>query len=314
MRKAVVIFSALCIGTALVGCTKSNTHSAEKTTPITVTKVPGPVIIKPAVEATWELKLSSVCPESTEAKNCVGKYGFSVDQDGKYKVGPGPNKELRTGQLTEEEKAAVKALFDTLLTSSTAEAENHDSTEEGNNSDSSEVITLSQVSDHSESSNANATERTLVKKEGTDLTLLTQSADVAKQTYTLVHQLAENYYPLPFPEPCVDGANLAKTFFTSMLDCKVDSDCAYIDSEYKAFVPEASTLITTDSCSLVPTLYVGNASLIQTNKEALNTYTTDLETGCPAHFTRENCTPMQFQANNAVPACVAGACQLKASQ
>jgi hypothetical protein len=45
---------------------------------------------------------------------CVGRYGFTIQNQGHYLVGPNPQNTVLEGQLTAEESAAIQSEVDTL--------------------------------------------------------------------------------------------------------------------------------------------------------------------------------------------------------
>jgi hypothetical protein len=331
MRKAVVILSAFCIGTALVGCTKSKTNTAEKAIPAYAPKQPTPKVVKPAVAVptTWEIKLNTTCAEETADANCVGKYGFTVDQGGKVKLGPGPNNEVRYAQLEEDKKVQINTLVAAVLASPAEDTLKNETLDEDNNSNAeesaskgTEVISLTPTNAN------NSTARILVKKEGKELQHAVPSAEDAKKLYSLIHDSAEELSASPFkkddpqgnypqfnyrfPDPCYDGATLLRETSVAMLSCQADSDCAILNENFQPYaenlVPDT---LTTDSCNLVDPLIVGNSKSVETEKYAEKFL--NLQNQCNAaqkSFAKPNCEVKTRGYHGEKPTCVAGQCFL----
>jgi hypothetical protein len=71
------------------GCSKSN-------------ESPPPSVEQPQSSIHWKIQWTSQCA-GLRKEDCLGGYGFSVDSNGTYEVGPGPQGQLLTGKLSEED-------------------------------------------------------------------------------------------------------------------------------------------------------------------------------------------------------------------
>ena len=63
----------------------------------------------------WQLTLKSACSNAAQDQ-CLARYGFTVDADGNYQVGPGPQGQLRKGTLAESEFAALRSEIQSVIT------------------------------------------------------------------------------------------------------------------------------------------------------------------------------------------------------
>lgn len=296
MRSALTAFTALCVGSLLTGgCNKSSAP------------IPNP---PPApTPMTWSLKLQSKCDGNTAEDGsaitedlCVARYGFSVLTDGKYQMGPGPQGELRTGNLTEDEKNKINAALASTLKAESLQPESHQTIEGGGTND---IITLSRGA-----SSAAA----LIRTEGTDLTYLTQSAEQAKVLLDEMRKLAKVYYLTPFPDTCLDGANSVRNLFASMQTCATNTDCVYLDESFDRLESNSGSELTTDNCTLIRPLTVANASLVETNKTKLTEAYNQVQTACaekPEAIMRAGCNENTvFTLSGRMPVCQQGVCQI----
>jgi hypothetical protein len=296
MRNTLAVLMTVCIGGALLGCSsKSNTHAPTSTPPV---KKPDP-IVEPRLNPGWALKIQSKCSESVGMDQCVGFYGFTVFTDGHYQVGPGPEGQIRTGTLTADELAKINTALTPALTTSLLDTEGHEARETKEVDD---VVTLV--------AGANQLE-TLVRAVGTDFNYQVRSANEAKTILSAIRDLAVKYYALPFPEPCGDGANTLTALYTAMQSCATDSDCAYLDSSLDTVTAETSQALTTDDCTLVRPLVVGNSALVKSNKDKLLQMLEQVRTSCAERFMRADCTEaVTVPLSSAAPACRQGVCHL----
>src|ERR1700678_449390 len=93
---------------AAQGCnSSSNANNSPAAPPTTTTsKDTGPA---------WTLTLKSQCADGTDATDCLAFYGFSVDADGQYKVGPSPANETREAVMQDADRTALAAAIKPFL-------------------------------------------------------------------------------------------------------------------------------------------------------------------------------------------------------
>lgn len=300
MRKALTIVAALYIGSSLVGCSQSSqpTSLVEVKRPIAP-----PAASAPTAQPTWALRLQSKCEESVTPDQCVGVYGFTLLANGEYQLGPGPQGEIRKGKLTDDE---VKSILDTLggdPNTLQTSAEAHSSIEAAESED-----TVTYTPNQGD-------EQTLLKASGTDLIYSLSSADTSKNLLINLRALAKKYYALPFPDDCTDGATSVHSLLSSMQSCTSDSECTYLDNSFDVLDTTASQTVTTDDCSLIPPLVIGNSSSVKTNKDKIQESIDKIKNACGPKFYRDDCTVATINLTaGTTPACLQGVCQPRSAQ
>ncbi len=306
MRSALIAISAFCIGTTIVGCTKNNSNQdllggsgADRTS----TSGNGG-----STEAVgWTLKLASKCADTVSATDCIGYYGFSIDELGHYQVGPGPTGEVRTGTLKAEDMTALNTLLHGTVSGGSDQSgglsllgtEDHISLESATPSE--DLITLSNTATQGQK---------LLRTSGLNLYFTLKSADEAKALYASVRKLAEVYYaPMPFPDSCEDGINSLQNLVASVTSCKADSECGYFDSKLTLVAPDTQGFILADNCARVLPLSVGNIEAIKTNKAKIEETWSQVTQACGEKFKRTDCTQTQgFNLNRVAAVCQQGVC------
>jgi len=293
MRSSLAVIAALCIGSAVVGCSK---HQPARPSPIP------PVIKPPVVAQSWTFKLESKCGETIEDSQCIGKYGFSVRlPDGQYQLGPGQNGETRTGVITDTEMNELKKAAGSLLTVAQAQIEEgHAAMEAVEKEDTVSFIP-----------SATGTATIVAKTSGTEFTYKMKSADDAKLLLTTMNELAKTYYKLPFPDACMDGLSSVQALLDSVQTCTTNADCAFIDANFDAMDPALGNYLATDDCKIISPLGAGNANLVKNSKEKLMEALSQIELACGEKFSRgSECTVAGFNLTpGATPSCIQGVCK-----
>jgi hypothetical protein len=315
----------------LLSLAASGCHSDSSDEPIAP-----PASNAPAVPQSWSLKLESHCPESVGTGNCVAEYGFTVQTDGHFLVGPGPKNELRQGTLTPDEHNQLNQTLTPLLVSAQGpQPERHQAIDAGNSDDTLTLILGAPQSAPPASASGNrgadtptsatraaATEGSasapgvagvlLVRTQGTNLYAATgASLEDAKAVHGLLKTLAQKYYALPFPEGCSDGAALLQNRYPTLQMCERDSDCSYFDAAFNPLSADSLEYVITDDCSLITPLAVGNLQRVTEVQAALIEALNEIRTACGERYQRAGCTqPTGFQPNHRAPSCQAGVCQL----
>ncbi|MEO5969493.1 MAG: hypothetical protein ABIQ95_06165 [Bdellovibrionia bacterium] len=292
MRKTLALIVALCVGSAIGGCSKSNNNKDNKV---------APPVEEVHVDPNWELKLQSKCPENVPHENCLGDFGFTVLTNGHYQIGPGPKKEIREGSLTPEELSLLSsALAPSLAAADSADADNHQNIDAGESDD---VVTLTRGA---------SSLAVLLKTKGTDLYYANSSVDDAKTIHNVVRKLALKYYALPFPDACIDGATTLQSFYSSLQSCNIDADCTYMDGSFNVIPSNSAEWVITDDCSMLHPLAVANSTSVVSNQDKLVESLNELRNSCGEKFQRQGCTQqIGFQPNNQSPMCSQGTCQAR---
>ncbi|MGK5082861.1 hypothetical protein WDW37_06120 [Bdellovibrionota bacterium FG-1] len=254
-----------------------------------------------AAEQPWSLTLKSECAQTAQDQ-CVGKYGFSVTQEGKYQVGPGPKGQIKNGQLTEGEFSDLKTkLQQALTTIPTGDhpTENHTG---GVINDNDESISLSR----------SGQDKVLARNTGSDFYFLTPQPKESQDVQNAIREIAKIYYRLPFGNDCGDSIDKVEKLYDPALTCQADSDCLYVDPErgYEVIPPGSEEWIFTEDCRLIKPLLVANKTQILSAAQGLiEAY--DLATqSCGADFYRSECTYDQKPTTNP-PVCVQNRCQTR---
>lgn len=297
MRKGRFAFSvALCLGGAIIGCNSKSTSE-----PIKVNPAPA----APALSGA--LTLQTKCSEEAELEGCVGGYGFTVDQDGKYTLGPGPNGEKRRGELSTEDASKVKEAITALSQVATFGEESHEAVEAADE----DTVTFTQTGN---SSTALAPV-VLLKTSGADLSFRTTSAVDAKNLLSLLRGLAGTYYTLPFPDACGDGVAPVNELFAEMQSCTTDQDCSYLDGAFGLIENSSTQYVVEDDCNIVKPLIVGNAKKVESSREKLEESYTTIRNACGYQFFKPDCTQVTgFYLQGSAPVCQQGVCKISSAR
>lgn len=286
MRNTIAIMTALCVGSALVGCNSNGSKPNVK--PISNTQN----------SLAWTVKYQAKCAESLDS--CVGGYGFTVLSDGQFVVGPNAEGKTRKAPLSQEDFSKISGVLAPALASG-APAENRVQID-GIGSDESVSLTRSSGS-----------EQSILKTEGTELAYTISSEEDAKNLLTTLRELAGSYYITPFPGACGDAATELSALYAANQKCTSDAECAFVDSSFDIADANSNQFITTDDCKIIKPLFVGNISAIKANKAKLAEDSEKLATTCGQEVYRSGCTTwsgINNIANNS-PVCKLGVCSIK---
>jgi len=325
MKRTTAILIASIVSFSIAGCSKKASVGAVADHSPTETPAPAPMpaptsASQPAAPLqsvpAWTVQLVSTCTTGT-ADQCVGSYGFSASADGKFQVGPGPQGQLVTGNLTPDE---LKSLHDNVelgnaagATASDASANEHlldvshaEACQDIDRSyaDGNDTVTLS--------SPGNAPKNVL-RTTDTGVCFDTETADQAEALHKTIRQLAVKYYPQPFPDVCADAAAQVVSLYPSVQNCTTDSDCAYVDASFNIVPPGASQYVAVDDCTMVAPLVVGNISAVVNNQAKLQTALDHAQSSdvCGDRFQRSDCTGWSgFQSNVGAPVCQQNVCKV----
>ncbi len=308
MRSSLIAISAFYLGITLVGCNNNNSNQD-----LSGGDLPSANRGGSGTESTgWSLKLSSKCANSVSVADCIGYYGFSVDQQGHYQVGPGPAGEVRSGNLKAEDLQSLSALLKNTVNDGGAGggslsllgSEEHVSMEAAATSE--DLVTIS---------NSSAEPQKLIRTSGLDLYFTLKSPDEAKALYAGIRKLAEVYYaPMPFPDACEDGINSLQNLTANLTSCKQDSDCGYFDNTLKLVAPDAQAFLEVDNCARVLPVSVANIEAMKTNKTKFEESWSQVIQACGEKLRRTDCTERTgFSLNKVAASCQQGVCKAPSS-
>lgn len=312
MRSALFAISAVFLGISLVACSSSKSPSGNNgESGGNRTANPGNGAGGNHAGTAWKLKFKAKCAEGVSAADCIGYYGFTIDQEGQYQVGPGPGGEVRSGSLKAEEKTAFLSLLKNAIGNnaeggglSLLSSEEHINLENATTSE--DLITLA---------GSDTEEQKLVRAAGTDLYFTLKSADDAKNLYNGFKQLTATYYSAPFPDACEDGINALQGLVAKVTSCAQDTDCGYFDQAFNPIAANAAqAFVMVDNCSRVSSAGVANTASIKENQTKLLESWGQVIQACGLNLKRADCTQQTgFFTNNAAAVCQQGVCKAPGS-
>lgn len=315
LQRSLAVFApilAITGGFALTGCTKTKTETPPEPAPVfePAPQPPAPLPAPPdspapEVDTSWSLRISSSCG-ATEARECRGGYGLTVQNDGRYLIGPGPAGETRRGKLTAEEfKKLGTAVSDMELT--------HPTNPFGPGIASTETCIQHEPEpmDDAVAIIRKAGEKTLARVT-TDLTCYSlNSAEPAQALHKMLRELLERYYQGPFPDACLDNANQIELQYEDLGSCNVDADCAYLDYEYVPIREDEIQFVYTDACTVLRPLAVASRAAAAAAASSLVDARDKLRLTCGDRISRDDCAGIDgFQAQEAPPVCVNSTCRI----
>jgi hypothetical protein len=258
-----------------------------------------PVVQKAPQGPAWQLVYQADAG-SNDKTQVVGAYGFTINADGTYVAGPGPQGQTLKGNLSSDEFTAIQTALQPVISGDAlAQTQTCGPSQIVESSD-----TLTFIHQASTTTFLNKSMDGTVCSNGFD----TQSAE---DLHDLVVAAASNYYALPFPSACLDSANAVQALYAGLSACSQDSDCAYLDQNYNAIDAATSETVYVDSCSVVQALPVANASAVQANLTALQTALVTAQSTCGGNIVRSGCTStISFSSIQAAPVCLQGACHV----
>jgi hypothetical protein len=246
----------------------------------------------------WTVKLQSTCLNPADDQ-CVGKYGFSVDADGKYQAGPHEG-QVRTGTLTAEEMSELNSkLAPVLAITNGLHTENVEDSVENNGDDA--VILVRQNKEDKVSYNL-----------GAEFHYATNGVGEAQALHKAIRDLANSYYRLPFGNECSLAVDKVEALYAPAQTCQSDFECVYVDATqgYEVVPPRSTQYLYTEDCRAVKPLTVANQNNIHAASAAiLDAYATAVAS-CGQQFYRASCYTKQAQTVTA-PVCVQNRCQAR---
>ena len=279
-------------GIALLGQACNGSGNAANP-PNTTSRVTGPA---------WTITLKSACDDGTDPTNCVAYYGFSVDADGNYKLGPSPENHTKVDKLSDSDRNAISDAIKPFLGVNRSQASAGQTCTDVDPSDpnapiSTDTVTLTRLGGQPQ---------TIISADPSKICTTDATEDQAHTLYAAIETAAQTDYALPFPDACIDAAGSVSALYDSLnlRACNADSDCAYIASDFTAIPADTEQFVATDDCSQVTPLVVANAATVAAQQQALNSALNSAETTCGDRMWRSDCLNQQgFLSDTGAPVC-----------
>ncbi len=315
MRKELVFITSLCLSVAMFGCNSSQQQSKDEAPQ----KAKATTAVQPAKKANWVVQLESNCGEEIDPAQCVASKGFSVDAEGKYKLG-GLNSEepVKQGQVSSEELEKLKEVLKSTLSASQLsgkkdvplEPEVVEGTEAEIQSD--DLIKISRSGEALQD-----LVQTQKQEQGSRLSFSMDKQEDAMAVHKAMKELAKKYYLTPFPSAnaCLDQVDAYQARVKSAQFCATDADCSYFDSEFNAINGVDSDYVATldfeNSCYLAKAPLVGNAQSINKDAESLRGDLKKIGEVCGDKKAKDDCRSEldYLWTQNKAPRCDAGVCK-----
>lgn len=250
----------------------------------------------------WALLYQTTCAAGAAADSCVGAYGFKVNADGTFQVGPGPQGQIVKGTLDSEDFAAVtEAAAGAIDGSSAATALSGESCNGyfGN------------VADYTLNIAKHGKKHELMHKTGGDLCSSELDAAAAEKLHNVIVDLSNHYYPTPFPDTCEEAAAAVQKLYAPLESCNVDADCAYLTANYTPVAADTIDTVYVDDCSKVAPLPAANRAAVTANLKSLQDALTSAQQACGVRIARDDCSaPKSFSSSAAPAVCQHGACKV----
>ncbi|OFZ19690.1 MAG: hypothetical protein A2X94_16680 [Bdellovibrionales bacterium GWB1_55_8] len=239
----------------------------------------------------YKVVLSSKCVEESD-EYCVGQYGFLVTADGTFEVGPGPAGQRKSGRISDDELKMIDAAV--IAAVGGIDLNRAESCNEVDALASEDTVTISM-------SNGDVG---LVRASGTNFCFQTATVEQAEALHKAIRELADKYYTLPFPDACEDAVEAIEALYPEMQKCSADTDCAYVTTNYDVIPPSSSQYVTTDACSKVKPLVVGNIAAIIQNQTKAYEALDQARYVCGERIIRYDCTGISgFMSSDGAPVC-----------
>jgi hypothetical protein len=217
----------------LSGCFHSEKGADPGPSPQSVSSAPvasapasAAVVPAPRAYAPWRFKYVSRCA-TAPAEKCNGAYGFAVNDEGGYEIGPGPDGQVLSGVIALDERRSLSEL----------------------------VVSTEQAPQTASASCAPAGPAETGLWSGRKGA---EKASCEPDLEAAIKRLAFKYYPETFPNPCIDAALALERAYGPLQKCQADSDCAYLDDSYLPLDPRRPGEVTADDCTYVHGLRVAN--------------------------------------------------------
>ncbi len=236
-----------------------------------------------APEASWSFKFRSECNDPA-ARDCIARFGLSIESTGDYEVGPAPDGQRLSGKVDPEDLVRLGALASKA---------------------SSKRLCLG---------------RTELKGEGAlscgDLGASDPEGDVPlagdlrASLASETHRLVEKYYPARFPNDCSASLLALQSLHTKVSKCDRDEDCSWLDGAYVPIDLGQTRRSSADSCGFVGDLEFANTFQVVVEQSSLLRKREVARVACsslPAPYCATSGSPIRVASS--VPGCIHHFCQ-----
>lgn len=296
MRNTLAILAVFCVGSALVAC-NSESKPSPANKPVKHEK-------NDVSSLGWMLKYQAKCSEDIDPSECTGAYGFVIEKNGDYTVGPDSKGQIRSGKLSESDLGLITSSLQSTISQNGLKPEAQAVYEEADGKE----IQISFM-------RGTGAPEDLVKVSGSDIFYQMQSLEEAKTLLANMNEFASKY-AAHFPDNCKEGATAFNLLMNEVQKCNADADCAYLNDGYEVIPNNSGAELTTDTCSIVNPLVVGNIALVRENANKLAESLNAVQAACGYDSERmarnEECSFKFFKLTGAAPVCQAGKCKLPA--
>ncbi len=254
---------------------------------------------QPASATTWKLHYENRC---AEPERCLGGYGFTLQEDGSFQAGPGPNQEVWNGHLNGDELATLQAGIQSLEAGVQARTNPDPECQSSIQlADEREVIEVSRA----------GMGREWISTRAGQLCHITADGSQAAAFHQSVLRVLRNHYPTPFPSACITASQNAKALIAPSLRCSQDSDCTYLDPSGEIIPAGTVGYVAIDQCTWTPTIPVVNREVWSGAQRSVLASLQVAKAACGSSVFRSGCPGLiGGQSDRGAPACVQGACQV----
>jgi hypothetical protein len=261
----------------------------------------------------WKVSLKSACAGVTDG-SCKGQYGFSIDANGSYLIGPAPSGQTLTGQIAADKLADIAAKVNAFgnLSTASAGAENCQLVAED-----ADAATIAAAADTLTLTQQSGDKVLLLAKDNSSCYEVSDTSAVDGLHHAM-SALENASYPAIFPDACSDSVALLQQEYASVQGCSTDTDCTYynvnLSGDAPTFDVTTSGAVFTDSvygsCSMISPLVVANSAQLSASTDALAKAIQASLTACQDRQPAD-CTAATLDASLA-PSCVHNVCTLNA--
>ena len=249
----------------------------------------------------WTIEIRNNCINMPLEK-CNGGYGFSINSDGNFSVGPGPQNQVLRGQATPSEAKKLRNILSAVTEDNEEQPRTCIDNEEIGDTKTEIII-----------SSLENPPMTLVETKEKTFCYFNTSETKAKSLYRIISELSKKYYVLPFPNACINAILALDKMHETVRHCVADSDCAYIDDLFSPIVSRFDTSLIFDDCSPVKRLPTANAFEVLGKQAELITAREIARDYCE-EYPRKNCEgPLSVSTALTKPECRAGLCEIASS-
>jgi hypothetical protein len=257
---------------------------------------------QPDTSPLWSLEYKASCAANSDLTGCAGAYGFKINADGSYQVGPGPQGQTATGKLEAQDFSDL-----TLAAGGAIDGTSVLSAESCNGY-------YGNVDDYTLTLTKHGHKAEVLHKTGDDLCSSKLGQEDAETLHNEILSLADKYYPIPFPDTCLDVAAEVQALYPSVAKCSKDADCGYLSADYTPIPTDSESQVWVDNCSVVKPLPAANLNSLQAGLAQLQTALEHAQQVCGQRIARAGCTTPTSFASTAAPAvCQQGVCRVNPS-